>query len=160
MRTSCRQLFRGFPGDVQPEYPLSWHCVQTGRFDSDYTALIGVSASELEKASIHHRIHFLYSESELQRGYVNCISIFSFISECPENVIRGPQHMRWRRTVCSDVFARTCVSGQRSRPFRGSYCKSLNSDLQEIPALEHLRGRDSSQTQAGPLNSLGRKCPS
>lgn len=60
----------------------------------------------------------------------------------------------------SHAFAGTWVSSERICSFWGSYRKSLNSDLYEVPALEHLRGKESPQTQAGALNSLGCKCPS
>lgn len=36
------------------------HRVKTGKFGSDYTALIGVSASELEKAFVHRHTYLLY----------------------------------------------------------------------------------------------------
>lgn len=47
------------------------HCVKTGNFDSDYTALIGVSASELEKAFVHCHTHLLYSASCKRCYYIN-----------------------------------------------------------------------------------------
>lgn len=57
MKMSIREPFPGFPGDMEPEGLHFSGCVSKGRSDADGEALIGRSASELEKVFLHGHGH-------------------------------------------------------------------------------------------------------
>lgn len=57
MKMSIREPFPGLPGDMEPEGLHFSSCVSKGGSDADGEALIGRSASELEKVFLHGHGH-------------------------------------------------------------------------------------------------------